>query len=608
MDDVDVVNALLSAIKVPLRITSVRECVTSLFIALYEGLFEIRIPGIERGPAASSAGTRISNVGRLLMALEKSLGRGTSLSHISARGVVDQRETDLGNLIEVFAGIGWAMGLLPELPFEVGEDGSEGEADVGEEESLKTEAGSTVAPAERSASPEGSNAAFSSTGRPMRTTRLRPGDRAVDVADDVEHFARAREPEFNDYPSIPRVRPASSFLTPSRIIGHHSRRRIRFNMNAVPSPGNVNPLLRILPTDTPHTRALKMRALAIMREKVEVSGRMSNLPQPPEELDYSSFFRLPRDGSMSRVGRLSVTGSDGVDEGESGDWTEDDLAPEPFFDADDSDEEHASLQTGGVRDRRRPASLSDLNEETLESSVRSTLGVDRIKRSTRELMRKKLVEDRRRALDRRALISSSKQKVVSTYNDPRPLKVFSKEIETQQRSQRRQAEREALREATNEVSEQKRRVVRMEQKRRDAEKEVAAIERRRQLKEEKIVDDLYREYLANQREITREVLRQQKEARRAAEATEKRRREAREVYNRDQVELLERQLQEARKEETIILKAQAEEIRKLKREQKAMAKDNIVRAKQKLEFDEFDFDLQKEAAEQLRRDLLFTVS
>ncbi|KAI8849025.1 hypothetical protein BC829DRAFT_392698 [Chytridium lagenaria] len=145
----------------------------------------------------------------------------------------------------------------------------------------------------------------------------------------------------------------------------------------------------------------------------------------------------------------------------------------------------------------------------------------------------------------------------------------------------------------------------MENRVRDAEKDVEAVLRKRRMEEEKLVRDLYDAYLAEHRDALRHNSRLLKDELRAAQQKERQKREAEEHYRRDQLRMLEEELAGIKKEETIVVKAQAEEMRKVLREQKESARLNLMRVREKLRVDERDFDLKAIAAERIRGKLAF---
>ncbi|KAJ3400632.1 Centrosomal protein of 95 kDa, partial [Chytridiales sp. JEL 0842] len=104
---VAIVNTLLKRIKVPLRIQSLRECVPSLFIALFEGLLETRIPDLKRGTNALTDEGRLHNIQLLLKTLEKDV-LGVDMGHIPAEDVCKGEERAVLHLVEIFGSLGRA--------------------------------------------------------------------------------------------------------------------------------------------------------------------------------------------------------------------------------------------------------------------------------------------------------------------------------------------------------------------------------------------------------------------------------------------------------------------------------------------------------------------
>ncbi|KAJ3327849.1 hypothetical protein HDU76_011009 [Blyttiomyces sp. JEL0837] len=107
---VAIVNHLLTLTLIPLRIQSLSECAPSLFIALFESLFETRITGIERNLSVLSASpdARITNISLLLDRLQHDV-LGVRIPHVTAVGIVEGVEEDLMDLIEILGEIAVAL-------------------------------------------------------------------------------------------------------------------------------------------------------------------------------------------------------------------------------------------------------------------------------------------------------------------------------------------------------------------------------------------------------------------------------------------------------------------------------------------------------------------
>ncbi|KAJ3055024.1 hypothetical protein HDU99_007635 [Rhizoclosmatium hyalinum] len=127
------------------------------------------------------------------------------------------------------------------------------------------------------------------------------------------------------------------------------------------------------------------------------------------------------------------------------------------------------------------------------------------------------------------------------------------------------------------------------------------------MREAELARTLYDTYLSSQRELIRETSRFDRDKRKAQEEADRVKREAKEAFARDQIRLLEEELKRAKWEEEVVSKAHAEELRKLVREQKAVARENIAKIKTKLTVDENDFELQKAAAVNVMKKLKFKV-
>lgn len=102
------INSLLARIRVPITVSSLSECVPSLWVAILESLLEARLPGvvrsIERGVATQDA--RLQNAQAVVWALEQEV-LGMELPHIRAENIVAcDRETVLDLL-----GILWEISM-----------------------------------------------------------------------------------------------------------------------------------------------------------------------------------------------------------------------------------------------------------------------------------------------------------------------------------------------------------------------------------------------------------------------------------------------------------------------------------------------------------------
>ncbi|KAJ3022474.1 UNVERIFIED_CONTAM: hypothetical protein HDU68_009135 [Siphonaria sp. JEL0065] len=325
----------------------------------------------------------------------------------------------------------------------------------------------------------------------------------------------------------------------------------------------------------------------------------------PRVVDASTLERRDSDSSSASLGSVKSYRSADI---ESFDLPSDieghqesfDLSDHYFYeedqeknstgDSDENDEEHAS-----------PTSVTEQNFLSFEKLVKDELCIKKIPEAVKTTTWNGQLRDRRRALDSRLYQRKrNMHNEISTYSDIRPIQVLRKEVEQTAKAKRAKRERDAQRQAKALLTDQNRRVIRMEQRLSNAEREV-------EITRIKLARHLYQTYLSSQRNLIRETSRYDRDQRRAQEEAERVKREAKEAYARDQIRLLEEELKNAKWEEAIVSKAHAEEMRKLLREQKEIAKDGIQKIKNKLVVDENDFELQRAAAANVMRKLRFGV-
>ncbi|KAH6564710.1 hypothetical protein BASA62_007758 [Batrachochytrium salamandrivorans] len=101
------VNALLARIHVPITIASISECVSSLWVAILEGLFETRLPGVVGMSNTTSESSeslrrsnRLQNAQAVIWVLEMEVLH-SELPHIKAEDVVDGDPHTLVDLIDI---------------------------------------------------------------------------------------------------------------------------------------------------------------------------------------------------------------------------------------------------------------------------------------------------------------------------------------------------------------------------------------------------------------------------------------------------------------------------------------------------------------------------
>ncbi|KAJ3102889.1 hypothetical protein HK100_004294 [Physocladia obscura] len=839
-------NRLLGQIGVSVRVQHVRECVSSLFVALFEGLLRVRLPGIIRN--TSDRATKINNIQVVVMAMETEvLAKHGSLAHIDPACVVDGYEDTLCNLLALFTDLADALESSTNNPQSLAP------TDANTTPSAKNKRNQTVAFAEshnylsKSSDEELSQFSFkssatdftsllqqvlpaqtsfsaaplSSASSPSRfsddsliskwkknfvdsasvfdyssdnfpvdsrnqvekkasrneetASKNRPeksvkrGIAAVrdrnflTVVDDVEHYILAESRKNQDKALNSGIKYAVDSLKNnsnkkiaeskeedlSLLFSHtqseeidqslsnlqnRANSKIHSNLNKLKNrpitprssvPTNV---LKIEPSDTPHTRALKLRQQRLIQARKEAIARMNtaskfvrkslndvhrsskhptttapSLPQHAQKKQKSStstktkphmtqirqtqqirsgaftraasltealarsegsrwwdgkeIFKLSaknRDGNFD-INNSNENADDATDEssvfsppldsygefggakdGPSGEflseqisfgnsdyWKEESSGSSPLKNSllDSQGKNKISSESNRQRNIRGekysdennstagyeiPMSVTEQNFVKFESIVKKEL---RIKKVPDELKTKTWngqVRDHKRALNTRLHERRRHlHREMSTFGDLRPIQVLRKDIEQTFLQKQAFKEREAQRQAKIALADQKRRVVKMEQRLHNAEADVENILQKREIKEAELAEHLYDTYLSTQRQIVREVSRFDRDRRKAQQDAEKVKLESKETFARDQIRLLEEDLKRAKWEEELVSKAHAEEMRKLIREQKNSAREKIRIVKSKLLVDGNDFELQRTAAGNVLKNLKF---
>ncbi|ORX86801.1 hypothetical protein BCR32DRAFT_300525 [Anaeromyces robustus] len=73
-EGIDIINNILHSIGIPLKIKSLNECVSSLWVVIYEGIFKIRLENIIRSQNAVYTETKIMNIQLILDQLKEKYG------------------------------------------------------------------------------------------------------------------------------------------------------------------------------------------------------------------------------------------------------------------------------------------------------------------------------------------------------------------------------------------------------------------------------------------------------------------------------------------------------------------------------------------------------
>ena len=102
VDCLSKINALLSKIKVPITLLSLKECVPSLWIAVFEGLLETRISDIDRSFELSND-SRTCNIIAVQNQIHKLFK--IDISHIKPEDLILYDESSICNMIDIFTDI-----------------------------------------------------------------------------------------------------------------------------------------------------------------------------------------------------------------------------------------------------------------------------------------------------------------------------------------------------------------------------------------------------------------------------------------------------------------------------------------------------------------------
>ncbi|KAI8837256.1 hypothetical protein BJ741DRAFT_169287 [Chytriomyces cf. hyalinus JEL632] len=650
---VQTANQLLTVLGVSLRIKHVRECVSSLFVALFEGFLHTRIGGIQRN--AVSRFDKIANVQRVISAFEEQVlvGGSSSLAHISAAEIVDGNSRHICNLMLLFGDLESAIHKsVPPMPSHDRDWSSQSQASLNSQDENSTKlpaqhlkpvkkqssissAGATQAVESahsNRANSQKSAAAPSTFSIPSNVSsnsakpRIKRGmsgassdPHLLRVVDDVERYVLLEARRKADSELHSRVEDSLGTVQRDvekrkRIVSDSSAHssdmppaktntRIQFNLKAS-SSSPISSLLQVQPSDTPHTRALKIRQQRLIAAKNEASARvesvsafarrsMKTISDSQKSINKATVStKTRRDGASTshifkKIGQHGrMRGSDlWIDDRMNDDEDEvesENNAPvsESYLDASEYDsdladiesflnksvdEEHISNESfpsefepgqtvseeeesfgydrgdtfhesfdserlfddhgqtemsikegssfsGNAavlasRNDEGP-SIAERNFEEFEGIIKSQLGIKTIPKATKNVVWSGQLRDRRKQLDSRLHARKrNMHKEISTFSDVRPIQVLRRETEKAAFMKQSKREREAQRQAKIAVSEQKRRVVRMENRVSEVEGQIQSVTQKRQMREAQFAQSLYDSYLSSQREIVREALR-----------------------------------------------------------------------------------------------------
>ncbi|KAI8924490.1 hypothetical protein BC831DRAFT_465593 [Entophlyctis helioformis] len=413
-----------------------------------------------------------------------------------------------------------------------------------------------------------------------------------------------------------------------------SRRRIRFSSNI--AQYSTPPVLRILPEDTPHTRALKIRRAALLRQEHTRSARLAAVSASPAQSPWKvapggaslglsetqkklnrmrqqhkqllGVSREPLPGEHVRIGSRSSAKRQRLDSrGRSGsegnDYENDGTA---------SNQEAAFEARADARlaAKNEPLSQAERNLHAFEDRVRQTVPLleafPRIADSERTW--RSQLSTWTRALDDRVWTQKVvMQKELDGIQDEAPLDYLRKDALRTQLLNLRSSHAQATHKAKANVNEQVRRIKRIEHRQRVIEQDVKSVLERRRLKEEQLVSGLMDDYMKAQRQAVLEERRLERDMRKKEDEKRKIQETSRRTFLEDQIRMLNDQLAQVKKEERIVQQAQSQEVRQLVREQKEYAKTRISTVKSKLSQDWDDMHMPAESVSSLRGSIGFAV-
>ncbi|KAJ3177668.1 Centrosomal protein of 95 kDa [Gaertneriomyces sp. JEL0708] len=519
---------LLDQIHVPVSITSLRDCVPTLWVALFEGLFETRVPGILRRNASTHS-ARVHNVQLVLDELAATVLK-TDLGHIGAEAVVEGDMTAIINLIEIFGEIGRVLG-----------DGTTGNASsrgraapVDGDSQAKSEAEKSDSDVERD---EGYSTQYLGKLRANESYAFHPQAGTFAGADDElsDDVQVHRVNEFDEHPGDGSYLGDGQSDIEESMKGQRSPKRHR----PATSYHRTPPALRVSAKDTPYTKALKQRRARLLRSHATLRGS----PRTPP--------RLQAPWTVRETGRDISNASDtDASEGHS--------LPVP--------EKNIQLYTHLVQEGLPGIQIPDkVNKNVWKDTVQTW------ERALNERTRRRKVQLQEEA---------SKEDV-----ELKNMRATAASLKRSLIQRQKQKEVDALRAADAELKERRRRLIKMEMTRKDVRQQVNGYKRKWDDQNEQLSRKLFDSYAKKQKAAILEERRRQQDLQKQRDEEKRRKEIAKENFYRDQIQILTEQLERSRKEEVIVIKAFEEEKRRLLRDQKSAAKAHIKRIREKLDVD-----------------------
>ncbi|TPX32352.1 hypothetical protein SmJEL517_g04525 [Synchytrium microbalum] len=647
---VETANSLLALIKVPLQLTSIQDFVPSLWVALYEGILQTRIPDIIRDPLlATQPQTRTSNVSAVIAQLSELIK--TPLDHIRPQDVIECQPQDVYNLLEILDGVASVV---------LSSNSSGATGTTGESSKVTTSSGDASNPLEiATAEYYGDNSAASNAedlhdgfevsgiepnitqismdsisqlgqaattsaaptasrqpnppvqprpvqSRPHRDRKRRRNNNEgllLEVNDDVEEFARMREAGIAPQPEImdegdddeQQQLAADQRNTTSS----PSKKRIRFNLTAgnsntqaqqqqpPPPRATIPVLLRPSASDTPYTRALKTRRAQLMQQQHAIKTPFTTV-KTSKAGSTGSSSGVSRPSNNRKPGSTSSRASAASKASSSSSSTRPSIPTAIPPAAETSPMDNTEQEEVDDDTEAMPEKTLAQFERIVSQALPGVELGSTIRNSTWN----KQLKTWQKALDDRNWNRRVElHKATVAVGSQTPVEVMRREIEQTIEQQQRRQQETVARMARTDLLERARRVTKMEVRQAQIEKEVESFKIKKKMREEQIVKTLYDDYLRAQRSAIIETRALEREKTRNMQGEAKKRQVARESYFRDQITLLQEGIKEAQKDEAIAVKAQIEELRKVARDEKEAAKKQIRLVREKLAVDAQDVEL-----------------
>ncbi|KAJ1556574.1 hypothetical protein HK096_000133, partial [Nowakowskiella sp. JEL0078] len=286
---VNLLNDLLSFIQIPLKIRTLDDCVSSIWVALYEGLFGVQLEGVESGFLTGNSGEtnireiQIRNCQIVINAL------GEKGRKIDAESIINCNKAEILKIITMFASTASNMDL----------------------KDTKAEIAHIHEPPERSFQSSTHSTIESGASKLSNRSRVNPRvpkplkyeSSFSDVKDDWMEFEQSDSKNvFQPLRSNDDSSGKSQYPDETSSIGQPSSKRIRFDLKPVYS--SPNQLLQIKQSDSPYTRALKMRRLRLMSDseqlKARTSSRVTEFKKSSSAIKLSSVVRQTQNQNFIR--------------------------------------------------------------------------------------------------------------------------------------------------------------------------------------------------------------------------------------------------------------------------------------------------------------------